>query len=67
MHISAVMCILKFYLKNIKKYTNIFYFLHWQIARRNQPIFLAANVLTLFVGAAQKSDRSKERHNERAT
>jgi len=45
MHISAVMCILKFYLKNICKKNLKNIFLHWQIAEGNQPIFLAANVL----------------------
>ena len=44
MHIDAVMCILKFYLKNLKR--NL-YFLHWQIAGGNQHIFLAANVLNM--------------------
>jgi len=46
MHISAVVCILKFYLKNIKKYVFSLYFLDWQIAEGNQPIFLAANLLS---------------------
>jgi len=50
MHISAVMCILEFVLKNIKKLKKyFFYFLHWQIVGGNQPIFLAVNVLKYHV------------------